>query len=217
MSQGFTLTEVIMVLLITSILTGIAINFNVFSEEATYLKNFNYRLFSDFSLARNLSLSRQLISGTNLFACGYGFLFTSSSYLGYAYVSSSDWLSCDDLASSSPQSYATSYPEYFLHTNGEISQQPIPSLQAKADFKGEIKISTSSSDCSSNNVFSDPLNYSEVAIVYYSPYGDYLFLGNNGSSWQNLGISDIYFCLEYRNEKRYLRLNKVGQLMVNIP
>lgn len=203
-----------MVLLVMGILTGIAVNFNVFSEEATYLKNFNYQLFSNFSLARNLSLSRQLIPGTNLFACGYGFLFTSSSYLGYAYVSSTDWLSCDDLASSSPEVYGTSLPDYLLHTNGEIRQQAIPSLQVKADFKGEIKISTTSADCSSDNIFD---NYNQIAIVYYSPYGDYLFLGNNGSNWQNLGNYDIYFCLDYRNEKRYLRLNKIGQLNVNIP
>lgn len=214
MSQGFTLIEIIMVLMVMGILLGIAINYNVFNEENRYLKDFNYRFFSDFSLARNLSLSRQLISGTNLSACGYGFLFTSSSYLGYAYVSSSDWLNCDDLASSSPQSYASSSPSYFLHTNGEINQQPISSLQVKADFKGKIKISTTSADCSSNNLFD---TYGQAIIVYYSSYGDYLFLGNDGSNWQNLGVSDIYFCLEYRNEKRYLRLNKIGQLTINIP
>lgn len=216
MLQGFTLAEVILVLLITSILTGIAINFSVFSEENTYLKNFNYRLFSDFSLARNLSLYNQLISG-NLFACGYGFLFSSSSYLGYAFVSSTQWLSCDYLASSFPETYAVSDPDYYFHTNGEVrhKQEVIPSLKVESSFKGEIKISTTSQDCSSNNVFS---SYSRVAIVYYSPYGDYLFLGQNSSGgWVNLDIYDIYFCLEYRNEKRYLRLNKIGQLMVNIP
>ncbi|MCS7200573.1 MAG: prepilin-type N-terminal cleavage/methylation domain-containing protein [Patescibacteria group bacterium] len=216
MKSAFTLIEIVVVLLILGILIGIAINYNVFSEERSYLRNFNYRLFSDLSLAKNLSLSRQNIEGTNLFACGYGFLFTSSSYIGYAYVSSSDWLNCDYLASSSPTVYATSLPEYLLHTNGEIRNNPIPTLQAKANFNGEIKFSTSSADCS-ENIFD---NYQKIAIVFYNPYGDYLFLGEAGATWVEFpssSFSDIYICLSYQNDNRYLRVNKTGQLIVNVP
>lgn len=215
MVRAFTLIEIVMVLLIVTMLTTIAFNFNVFSEENTYLKNFNYRLFSDLSLAKNLSFSKQVINeSSGLAVCGYGLLLTSSSYLGYAYATSNIWESCDYLASSSPTVYATSSPEYFIHSNGEVRSDIIPSLQMKNIFNGTIKISTSSSDCS-NNIFD---NYSKVAIVYYNPYGDYLFLGEDSSSnWGKLTFNDIYLCLEYKNEKRYLRINGIGQLLVNIP
>jgi hypothetical protein len=213
LKKGFTLVEIILVFLFTIILTTIAFNFNVFNEENVYLKNFNYRLSSDLSLLKNFSLNRQAVN--NLTACGYGLLISSSSYLGYVYATSSYWENCDYLASSSPTVYATSNPEYFIHINGEIGSDVIPSLQVKNDFKGEIKISTSSNNCSSGNIFD---NYSKVAIVFYNPYGDYLFLGEDSSgNWQEFSQSDIYLCLSYKTETRYLKINKAGQLIVNIP
>jgi hypothetical protein len=213
--KAFTLVEIALVILITAILAGISLRFTAFSSETLYLKNVVYKLGSNVNLLKDFALSRREVYGNKV--CGYGIKLSNSSYFGYVFATSSV-LTCDTLASSSPTSFAPSSPIFYLHTNGDIRQDPIGPLQIKEDFKPglSIKISTSSSDCS-NNLFS---SYSEIALVYYNPYGDLLFLGKRSGNWFNLLPStwqNIFFCLQYKNENRYLKINRSGQILITNP
>jgi hypothetical protein len=60
--------------------------------------------------------------------------------------------------------------------------------------------------------------YPEIALVYYNPYADLLLLGKNNSNWVNLLSSNwqnIFVCLQYKNDSRYLKIIRSGQLIVN--
>jgi hypothetical protein len=212
--KAFTLVEIALVILITAILAGISLRFTAFSSETLYLKNFVYKLGSNINLLKDFALSRREVNGNKV--CGYGINFSTSNYFGYVFATSSV-LACDTLASSSPTSFAPSSPIFYLHTNGDISTSTIETLQIKDDFKPgfSMKISTSSSDCF-YDLFS---SYQEIALVYYNPYGDLLFLGKS-SGWVNLLPSDwqnIFFCLQYKNENRYLKINRSGQILITNP
>jgi len=219
--KAFTLVEIALVIFITVILTGISLRFTVFSPETLYLKNFVYKIGSNINLLKDLSLGRREVTTTNSTTnkvCGYGIYFSNSNknYLGYVFATSSA-LDCDTLASSSPISFAPSSPIFYLHTNGDVRLDPIEPLQIKDDFKPgfSMKISTSSQTCS-DDLFS---SYSEIALVYYNPYGDFLLLGKS-SDWVNLLSSNwqnIYFCLQYKNEDRYLGINRSGQIFITNP
>jgi hypothetical protein len=217
--KAFTLVEIALVILITAILAGISLRFTAFSEETLYLKNFIYKLGSNINLLKDFALSRREVNGNKV--CGYGINFSTSSYFGYVFATSSV-LACDTLASSSPTSFVPSPPIFYLHTNGDIRQNPIEPLQIKEDFKPglSIKISTSFSvsfsDCS-NNLFD---YYREIALVYYNPYGDLLFLGKRSDTWYNLlppNWQNIYFCFRYKGENRYLKINRSGQILITNP
>ncbi len=209
--KGFTLIEVALILLITAILSGIALRFTSFSEDTLYLKNFVYKLGSNINLIKDFSLSRREISG--LKACGYGILFSNNNYLAYVLATSSP-LDCDLIASTMPTAYSPSSPIFYLHTNGEIRTNPIPPLQIKDNFKTALSLRISLT----NNCPDNLLNfYSQIALVYYNPYGDLLLLGQSGSNWVNLlpsGWQNIYFCLQYKNESRFLRVNRSGQMLI---
>jgi hypothetical protein len=211
--KAFTLIEIALVILITAILAGISLRFTVFSPETLYLKNFVYKLGSNINLLKDFSLSRKEVDANKV--CGYGISF-SNRYFGYVFATSSV-LDCDTLASSSPASFAPSEPIFYLHTNGDIRQDPIEPLQIKDEFKPgfSMRISLSNSTCS-DNLFSF---YPEIALVYYNPYGDLLLLGKSGN-WTNLLSSDwqnIFFCLQYKNENRYLKINRSGQILITNP
>jgi hypothetical protein len=219
--KAFTLVEIALVILITAILAGISLRFTAFSEETLYLKNFIYKLGSNINLLKDFALSRREVNGNKV--CGYGINFSTSSYFGYVFATSSV-LACDTLASSSPTSFVPSPPIFYLHTNGDIRQNPIEPLQIKEDFKPglSIKISTSSSNCSNNlfSSYSDYSDYSEIALVYYNPYGDLLFLGKRSDTWYNLlppNWQNIYFCFRYKGENRYLKINRSGQILITNP
>jgi hypothetical protein len=211
--KAFTLIEIALVILITAILAGISLRFTVFSPETLYLKNFVYKLGSNINLLKDFSLSRKEVDANKV--CGYGISF-SNRYFGYVFATSSV-LDCDTLASSSPASFAPSEPIFYLHTNGDIRQNSIEPLQIKDDFKPglSMRISLSSPTCS-DNLFSF---YPEIALVYYNPYGDLLLLGKSGN-WANLLPSDwqnIFFCFQYKNENRYLKINRSGQILITNP
>ncbi len=200
--KAFTLIEIAIIILIVAILTGISLRFTAFSPDILYLKNFVYKLGSNVNLLKDFSLGRRLID-PSLKVCGYGIIFfpTTTGYEYFGYVSAtSSVLDCDFIALNDPLSYAPSSPFYYLHTNGEIRQDPIEVLQIKDKFLkglgGEFRLSLSSPTCS-DNLF---LSYSRIALVYYNPYGDLLLLGRN-SSWENLlplNWNNIYFCLKYK-------------------
>ena len=211
--KAFTLIEIALVILITTILSGISLKFTAFSPETLYLKNFVYKLGSNINLLKDFSLSRKEIDSSKV--CGYGINF-SNRYFGYVFATSS-FLDCDTLASSSPTIFGPSEPIFYLHTNGDIKQNPIEALQIKDDFKPgfSMRISLSSPICS-DNLFN---SYSEIALVYYNPYGDLLLLGKSGN-WVNLLPSDwqnIFFCFRYKNEYRYLKINRPGQVLITNP
>jgi hypothetical protein len=211
--KAFTLIEIALVILITTILAGISLKFTAFSPETLYLKNFVYKLGSNINLLKDFSLSRKEIDSSKV--CGYGINF-SNRYFGYVFATSSV-LDCDTLASSSPTIFGPSEPIFYLHTNGDIKQNPIEALQIKDDFKPgfSMRISLSSPTCS-DNLFN---SYSEIALVYYNPYGDLLLLGKSGN-WVNLLPSDwqnIFFCFRYKNENRYLKINRSGQILITNP
>jgi hypothetical protein len=211
--KAFTLIEIALVILITAILAGISLRFTVFSPETLYLKNFIYKLGSNINLLKDFSLSRKEVDANKV--CGYGISF-SNRYFGYVFATSSV-LDCDTIASSSPTSFAPSEPIFYLHTNGDIRQDPIEPLQIKDEFKPglSMRISLSSPTCS-DNLFSF---YPEIALVYYNPYGDLLLLGKSGN-WTNLLPSDwqnIFFCFQYKNENRYLKINRSGQILITNP
>jgi len=213
--KAFTLIEIALVILITTILSGISLKFTAFSPETLYLKNFVYKLGSNINLLKDFALSRREVSGNKV--CGYGIKFSTSSYFGYVFATSSV-LDCDTLASSSPTIFGPSEPIFYLHTNGDIKQNPIEALQIKDDFKPgfSMRISLSSPICS-DNLFN---SYSEIALVYYNPYGDLLFLGKRSGTWYNLLPSNwqnIFFCLQYKNENRYLKINRSGQILITNP
>jgi len=211
----FTLVETALVMLITAILTGIVLKFTVFTGDTLYLKNFVYKLGSNINLLKDFALSRREISPGNK-ACGYGILFSHNDYFGYAFATTSP-LECDNIASTTPTSYAPSTPIYYLHTNSDIRIEPLEQLLIKDHFKQglSLRISLSSPDCS-DDLFS---KYSEIALVYYNPYGDILLLGKSGN-WSNLlpqNWQNIYFCLQYKTEKRYLNINRSGQVLIIQP
>jgi len=213
---GFTLIETALIIFITAILAGISFRFTVFTGDTLYLKNFVYKLGSNINLLKDFSLSRKAVSPDNK-ACGYGILFSNDNYFGYVFATTS-LLDCDFVASTTPKSFAPSAPIYYIHTNGDIRQDQIQPLLIKDDFKTglSLKISLSSSDCSSDNLFS---SYSQIALVYYNPYGDILLLGKS-ADWNNLLPPDwqnIYLCLEYKGEKRYLNINHFGQVLIIQP
>mgnify|MGYP000650150381 CR=1 FL=1 len=212
--KAFTLIEIALVVLITAILAGISLRFTVFSPETLYLKNFVYKLGSNINLLRDFSLSRKEIDSNK--ACGYGISFSQNNYFGYVFATSSV-LDCDSLASSSPTIFAPAPPIFYLHTNGDIRQDPIEPLQIKDIFKPglSMRISLSSQNCS-DDFFN---SYPEIALIYYNPYGDLLLLGKRSiwtsllpSNWQN-----IYFCFRYKNEDRFLKINRSGQIFITNP
>jgi len=211
---GFTLIETALIVLITTILAGISFRFTVFTGDTLYLKNVVYKLGSNINLLKDFSLSRKEVSPGNK-ACGYGILFSNNNYLGYVFATTSP-LDCDLIASTTPTSFAPSTPIYYLHTNGDIRQDQIQPLLIKDDFQSNLslRISLSSPTCS-DNLFS---SYSQIALVYYNPYGDILLLGiKSGLGWNNLLPSNwqnIYFCLEYKGEERYLNINRSGQALI---
>ena len=212
--KAFTLIEIALVVLITAILAGISLRFTVFSPETLYLKNFIYKLGSNINLLKDFSLSRKEI-GSNK-ACGYGISFSQNNYFGYVFATSSV-LDCDSLASSFPTIFAPTPPMFYLHTNGDIRQNPIEPLQIKDSFRPglSMRISLSSASCS-DNLFS---YYPEIALIYYNPYGDLLLLGKS-VGWVNLlppNWQNIFFCFQYKNETRYLKINRSGQILITSP
>ncbi len=211
--RGFTLVEIALIILITALLASISLKFTVFSGDVLYLKNFVYKLGSNINLLKDFALGRRFIDSAKV--CGYGILFAPTNYLGYVFATSS-FLDCDLIASTSPQSYAPSLPMYYLHTNGEIRQNPIEPLQIKDTFSGDFMISTSSNICI-DDLF---ISYPQITLVYYNPYGDVLLLGENNGSFTNLlpaSWDNIYFCFKYKNELRYLRINRSGQILIENP
>lgn len=217
--KGFTLVEIALIFFIITILTSISLQYTVFSTDVLYLKNIIYKLSSNINLLRDFSLGTRLIKLINEEAkvCGYGFLITNNSYLGYAYATTS-YLNCDLIASTTPQSFAPQQPLLYLHTNGDIREDPIEPLQVKDDLKYiNFRISLTSPTCS-DNLFS---SYNQIALVYYNPYGDLLLLGKRSSSinsWENILLKvdweNIYLCLKYKNEERFLKINRIGQLVI---
>ncbi len=229
--RGFTLIEVILVLLITTILTSISFYFTALSPETLYLKNFTYKLGSNINLLKDLSLGRKLIDSYKR-VCGYGLIFIPTlneiQYFGYVYATHFIGIECELLASYFPTSFIPGSNPYYIHTNGEIRQNPIDILQMKDIFKKTwstdyFKISTSSILCDDDLLST----YSQIALVYYNPYGDLLLLGsntnNNTTQWFDLISSNqdnwdnIYFCLRYKNEERKLRINRSGQIIFENP
>lgn len=218
--KGFTLVEIAVIMLITLILAGISLTSTVFTGDTLYLKNTVYKLVSNINLIKDFALTRKEVGLQNK-ACGYGILISSTTngYFGYAVATSSP-LDCDFIATTTPLFYApSSSGQYYLHFNGEIRQNPIEELQVKDNFQPNLtlKISTSSENCSVGNLFSD---YQQIALVYYNPYSDVLLLGYNpANNWVNLSENwqNIYFCFEYKNEKRYFNVNRSGQVLVNQP
>lgn len=219
--KGFTLIEIALILLIIGVLTSISLRFTIFSGDTLYLKEFVYRFSSNINLLKDFSLGRRIVSlaGQSAKICGYGILMTSNDYLGYAYATSSP-LDCDFIASTTPQAFAPQAPLWYLHTNGEVRQNPIEPLQIKDRFlkrtgtSDYFRISLTSPTCS-DDLFSF---YPQIALIYYNPYADLLLLG--GGSWDNLLPSDwnnIYLCLSYKNETRFLKVNRAGQVLVISP
>ena len=209
--KGFTLIETALIIFIAAILTGISLKFTTFSEDTLYLKNFLYKLGSNINLIKDFSLSKREISG--LKACGYGILFSDRNYLGYAFATSS-FLDCDLIASAMPTAYAPSSPMIYIHTNGDVREDPIPPLQIKDKFKTDLNLKISLNNNCPDNLINF---YQSVALIYYNPYGDVLLLGQNGNSWINILPTDwqnIYFCLQYKNESRFLRINRSGQMLI---
>jgi hypothetical protein len=210
--KAFTLIEVALVIFITAILTTISLQFTALSPESLYLKNFIYKLGSNINLIKDFSLSRREINSDKI--CGYGLYFKNNGYIGYAFATSS-FLNCEELVKSNPLSYAPNPNSLiYIHTNGDVRRDPIETLQIKDNFQTplRIKVSLNSSFCD-NNLFD---NYQELALIYYNPYGDILFLGYN-NNWQNLlnnNWQEIYFCFDYKNEKKYFKINRSGQIKI---
>jgi hypothetical protein len=210
--KAFTLIEVALVILITAILAGISLRFTAFSTETLYLKNFVYKLGSNVNLTKDFALSRRQVDSNKV--CGYGIVIKNNSYFGYAFATSSV-LECDTLASTSPVAFAPPEQPFYTHTNGDIRQDPIEPLQVKDNFRPglSIKISISSPDCSEDLFRS----YREIALVYYNPYGELLLLGKR-FNWENIRWTDnIYLCFKYKDEERYLRIGKSGQVIFSNP
>lgn len=222
--RGFTLIEVVAVILITVILAGIALKFTVFSGDTLYLKNFVYKFGSNINLLKDFSLARKIvnINGIENKACSYGINIKKGNqyieYFGYVFATSS-LIECSLLASTTPLSFVPSSGLY-LHTNGEIRQSPIEPLQIKDKFENignsYFKISITSNDLNCTNDLFNNYNYNEIALVYYNPYGDILLLGKSNNNWTSLlnNSQDIYFCLRYKNETRNLKINQTGQIVI---
>jgi hypothetical protein len=207
--KAFTLLEISLIILITAILAGVSLKFTAFSSDTLYLKNFIYKLGSNINLLKDFSLSRREVNSGKV--CGYGISFSQNRYFGYAFATDS-FLDCDTLAASSPENFAPS--SFYLHTNGDIRENPIETLRIKDDFKQGLKIKISTNE----NCSDDLLNtYSEIALVYYNPYGDVLLLGKS-SNWTNIsGWQNIYFCFSYKGEPRNLQINRSGQIIITNP
>lgn len=209
--RGFTLIELAVIILITTILASISLRFTAFSADTLYLKNLIYKLGSSINLIKDFVSSKREISG--LRTCGYGILFSNNNYFAYAFATYPN-LDCDLIASNSPTSYIPTSPTFYLHTNGEIRTDPIPSLQIKDNFKSALSLKISLNNYCPDNLLD---YYNQIALIYYNPYGDILLLGKNGGNWTSLLNSnwrDIYFCFQYKNENRFLRINRSGQMLI---
>ena len=215
MNRGFTLIEISIVLLIATFLIGIAFNFINIKSETLYLKNTAYKISSDISFIREMSFSRVIPSGFDyrLRSCGYGLYFSPRGYFAYSFVTSSD-VNCDLLASENVINFAPQEGMFYIHTNGEVRAKPLNPILLSNNYQPGFSLAMSfdSSSCS-NNIFN---TYPEAAIIFYNPYGDLLVFGRNGgwnlivpNQWEN-----IYFCLSYKNDKIFLRINKLGQIIL---
>lgn len=214
MSKGFTLIEISLVILIAIILIGVSFSFTSLSPEVLYLKNFIYKLTSDISFIKDLSFSRITVSEVNnLKACGYGIVFSENNYFAYSFVTSSK-VECDALALEEPTSYAPQNEIFYIHLNSEIRREPLNPILIKNDFKPGIslKISLDSPNCD-NDLFNF---YSQLAFVFFNPYGDFLLLAKNGN-WTSVMPSnweEVFICLNYKNEIRVMRINRSGQVIL---
>lgn len=215
--QGFTLIEAITVLFIITVLSAITLNISPFTKESLYLRNFVYKFSSNLNLLKDFSIGRRivLISGQPAKVCGYGISLQNNKYFGYVYATTSV-IECDVLALTNLRDFTPRPPIFYLHTNGEIRQNPIPTLVIKDDFLKKtsldgLRVSLTSNTCR-DNLFNI---YPELSLIYYNPYGDLLVLdARSGANILPPSWDYIYLCFKYRGEERFLIINRSGQVLI---
>jgi type II secretory pathway pseudopilin PulG len=206
--KAFTLLETVYVLLILSIIFSAIFWGYSFRKEFFYLKNFLKKL--RFALETTIDMSQRAYLKDNYLFCSYGIYFASSTYyetLGF-YTTSTN---CDSVILND-EKFLNSIKsglsnKFYITYYQELTEQYNPQTILSENFKGQIKISLSN-DCSS------PLNFPVLLVSLYSTSEFYVFLSSGGGDWQKINTQNIYLCLNYRNDEKILRINKLGQIIL---
>lgn len=206
--KAFTLLETVYVLLILSIIFSAIFWGYSFRKEFFYLKNFLKKL--RFALETTIDMSQRAYLKDNYLFCSYGIYFASSTYyeaLGF-YTTSTN---CD-LVILNDEKFLNSIKsglsnKFYITYYQELTKQYNPQTVLSENFKGQIKVSLSN-DCSS------PLNFPVLLVSLYSTSEFYVFLSSGGGDWQKINTQNIYLCLNYRNDEKILRINKLGQIIL---
>ena len=209
--KGFTLLEATYVILIISLIFTITFYGFSFRREFFYLKNFakNLRL----SLETTNDMSQRAIFKNNYLFCGYGVYFPSSTYyevLGF-YTTSTEcdivFKDEDKISNFISNGFRN---KYYVTYYGDLTTSSDSKLILNGNFKGTIFVSTStlrSGKCFGN------INYPIILLSIYSISEFYLFLKKD-PNWTKINSDNIYICLEYKNDLKVLRINKLGQIFI---
>jgi len=206
--KAFTLLETVYVLLILSIIFSAIFWGYSFRKEFFYLKNFLKKL--RFALETTIDMSQRAYLKDNYLFCSYGIYFASSTYyeaLGF-YTTSTN---CDSVILND-EKFLNSIKsglsnKFYITYYQELTKQYNPQTVLSENFKGQIKVSLSN-DCSS------PLNFPVLLVSLYSTSEFYVFLSSGSGDWQKINTQNIYLCLNYRNDEKILRINKLGQIIL---
>lgn len=222
--QGFTLIEVVIVIVIISLLITIALKYSFINNEILELKNATYGLSSYLAQLKDISYSRKQIDGLAIdqSACAYGLEISSSSYIAKAFITSTI-ADCDKIAADSYEQLQNS--NTFITKNFDLTTSTnYPNIIDEKFSNIQISLTTSSDEScelSSNDVLRD----SNILVSFYNPFGDFIIITitNTGGATRKIvnsreiGASqNIYVCLTLKsltnNEKRLIVINKLGQI-----
>lgn len=207
--KGFTLLEATYVILILSILFAAVFYGYALRKDFFYLKNFSKQI--RLALETSIDMSQRAIFKDNYLFCGYGIYFPNSfSYeaLGFYTTSTECDIVFQDEAKLSYFINSGLSKKYYLTYYNDLINNFDSRLVLADNFKGNIYFSTSSRNCDEPN----RLNFPVILLSVYSTSEFYLFLG--GPNWRKIAANNVYLCLEYKNENRVLRINKLGQLIL---
>lgn len=206
--KGFTILEASYVILILSILFISVFYGYSFRKEFFYLKNFikNFRL----AFETSVDMSQRAVFKDNYLFCGYGLYFPDNTHyetLGFYTTSTEcDFVFQDESRISSFINKGLNN-KYFVTYYGDLSTTSNPKIVLLSDFKGSFSFSTSTPDCS-HSIINPPI----ILLSIYSTSEFYLFLRQ--PNWQRMNINYLYICLSYKNERKVLKLNKLGQIII---
>jgi len=210
--KGFTLIELSITILLLTILSTIIFYFSSLNRNFLYLKEFSRKLNNAFSVAG--FLAQQTRNYQNQTVCAYGIYFparifkTIPTYETLAFTTTTNI--CDlaitpDRIQDFIQNNLNN--KKYVHSNLEIRTTSLPELALSTLENVTTSISTSS-DCSSS------INPPILFMFVYSYTDMYFLYQQNGGQWQRINAPAVYICLDFRNDRIKIKVNKVGQFYI---